>query len=134
MRGNDDTSEIDAGHIQVWLLSFLRFAVTRDEADRNAFLARAQELDRGGHLSTPAFSFFSRTSAELCRASLTPDDPPSRAELEAFLKRVPDVRLRRALEAALGLEPLLPTARQVRPQSRAYLWQGLVGNNPRHLD
>ena len=56
--------------IDDWLLAVLRFAVTRDEADRSAVLVLAEAMDRSG--ASPArpssFEFFRRSSIELCRA------------------------------------------------------------------
>ncbi|MEJ0079130.1 MAG: hypothetical protein WDO17_27590 [Alphaproteobacteria bacterium] len=123
---SNGADKLEAGHVQAWLLSFLRFAVTRDEADRSAFLARARELDRGGHLATPAFSFFCRTGDELCDALLTPDDSQSRARLDTFLKRIGDDRLRRTLKTALGFEAAQAVRREIRAHRRDYLWQGLA--------
>jgi len=117
--------------VRAWLFSFLRFAVTREEADCNAFLARARELDRGGHVATPAFSFFVRTSEELRDALQNPDNAPSRARLETFLKRIDDERLRRTLEAASCLEAPRAGKREIRAHGRDYLWQGLAVSSSR---
>jgi hypothetical protein len=129
--GGERTDNFCAGHVQAWLLSFLCFAVTRNQADRNAFLAHARELDRGGHLATPAFSFFCRTSEALCDALLTPDDPQSRARLDTLLKRIGDDRLRRTLETALAFEAAPAIRREIRAHSRDYLWQGLAVSSTR---
>lgn len=129
--GDESTNPVHAEQLRAWLLSSLHFAITRAEHDRHAFLARARELDRGGHLETPAFSFFSRTSAGLCHAVLA-DDAQSRAMLKTFLTKIGDCRLRRALEAALDYEPP-PDRKPVRPQSRDHLWRGLAATSARRV-
>jgi hypothetical protein len=123
MSGTGIDDEILSRQIGDWLLIFLRFVVTRDEADREAFLARAREMDRGGHLCTPPFAFFTRTSTELCDAILTKDDPQSRANLLRHLKRISDGTLRRTITAAIGPEP---DSARAEPHNRSYLWKGLA--------
>jgi hypothetical protein len=58
--------------LRAWQLAILRFAVTLVNADRLTVLAIASEIDRPGPRQdgTPGFSFFRRTSAELCAAIL----------------------------------------------------------------
>ena len=64
--------EWEARTLRSWHLAILRFALTRDNADRVAVLAIANEIDR---LHTPRdervdFDFFRRTSTELCETIL----------------------------------------------------------------
>jgi len=121
---NAGINDIHAAQIRAWHLCFLRFAVTRDATDRDAFLARARDIDRGGHFEASAFTFFSRTSIELCKALLTSGDPQSRARLGNYLKGIMDDRLRRTLATAIEVEQ-----RSAKPESqvrnRDYLWRGL---------
>jgi hypothetical protein len=123
--GNQSTDEICTSHVNAWLLSCLRFAVTRDDADRAAFLTRARELDRGGNLGNIGFSFFSRVSNELCDAILAPNSPQARNRLRTFLNSINDARLRRTLEAAVGLEEPRAKSASSAP-NRSYLWRGLA--------
>src|SRR5262245_23843464 len=112
--------------VRAWLLALLRYAVTRENADRDAFLASAAELDRcGSRLEQPAFDFFTRSSAELCAALDAPGEPGSHAVLQRLIRRVDDARLRRALEAAIALEPA-PPLRIASRDSRGDLWKGLA--------
>jgi hypothetical protein len=55
--------------IRNWLLAILRFSLTLDSQDSADVLAMADEIDRLGFTSLkPEFSFFLRTSMELCDA------------------------------------------------------------------
>jgi hypothetical protein len=112
-----------ASQISNWLLALLRFAVSLQESDKIAFLATARLLDGGKpQFDAPTFSFFSRTSAELCAAIVSRDDPGSHAILRSYLGRIEDPHLRRVLEAAIGLQ-----SDQLRrtPSGRDNLWTGL---------
>jgi hypothetical protein len=66
--------------VQNWLLLLLRFAITREAADRWAALAAADELDAAGTKRPAAPSFFHRTTKEVCEAVLAPGEkrPPRR--------------------------------------------------------
>jgi hypothetical protein len=92
----------DAEMLRAWQLALLRFAVTLDNADRLAVIAVANEIDRLGlqHAGKPDFSFFRRTSAELCAAILRPHEPTSTV-LRQYLACIEDDRLRRAFAAAI---------------------------------
>ena len=69
------------GKIREWLLLLLRFAITREVADRSAVQTLASELDCVG-LSSSAPSFFRRTSQEVCAAVLTANRPDRRRPLK----------------------------------------------------
>ena len=117
--------------LRAWQLALLRFAITRDHADRLALLAIAAELDAPG--SRPpvrrAFKFFHRVSTELCHAILNPRHPDSDAVLQRHLKRSDGERLKRALAAALAID--IPRARpptttpRITPRLDLDLWRGL---------
>jgi fido (protein-threonine AMPylation protein) len=88
--------------IREWLLLLLRFAITRESADRSAALAAADELDASGGSWRPAAPrFFARTSTEVCDAMMVADDAAGRAVLKKHLARIDDARLRRAFRAAI---------------------------------
>src|SRR5258708_9950368 len=76
MSSNVSGAEWRAKTLRAWQLAILRFAVTLDNADRLAVMAIAGEIDRLGppHDSKPDFSFFRRTSAELCAGIQTPNE------------------------------------------------------------
>jgi hypothetical protein len=91
--------------IRNWLLLLLRFAVTRESADRMAALAAADELDvfeAEGRTAAP--SFFNRTSRQVCEAILAPGDQHSQEVLRRHAGRIDDPRLRRAFQAAVDLQ------------------------------
>ena len=109
-----------ANKVREWLLAILRFAVTLDQADRAAVLATATEMDR-----SIDFSFFLRTSTELCDAIVHKDDPKRAAALHRHLKRIDDQRLRRTFEAAVELHAA-PVPAKAPPRPRRGLWDGLA--------
>ena len=74
-------------------------------------------------LSPDEPSFFRRTSSEVCNAITTPDDPKRNAILAKHLARIDDLRLRRAFQAAIGLEHRPPQAAS--ESKRQELWAGL---------
>jgi hypothetical protein len=97
--------------VRDWLLLLLSFAVTREPADLAAALAVADELDSlGVRRKRRAPSFFLRTSNEVCEAILAAGDGhdvtdgDDNAVLRRHVARIEDPRLRRAFEAAVGLQ------------------------------
>jgi hypothetical protein len=54
--------------IDDWLLVLLRFAITRDTADRTAGVEFARLLDAGETGAMRSATFFARTTVELCQA------------------------------------------------------------------
>ena len=127
MDGNGAT-EPQGKLLHAWQLAVLRFAVTLDDGDRLHALALAGEVDRMDGRSEGCFRFFRRTSAELCHA-ICADDAQADAVVLRFLAQVEDVRLKRALAAAIakgGTKPTLVAGqikRQIKP--RDDLWKGL---------
>jgi len=113
--------------IQEWLLLLLRFAVTREPADRSAVLALADELDSVGICWRPAApSFFRRTSQEVCTAIDAAGSAQSEAILRRHVGRIEDARLRRAFAVVVGLK-LVPRQVARKPKSkRGDLWRGLA--------
>jgi len=113
-----------AARIREWLLLLLRFAITHDATDELAAFAVADEIDAIGLRWRPtAPSFFRRTSAELCKAIITRDDPRRTAILKSHIARIDDVRLRRAFQAAVVHEQSSPPSPC--ETKRRNLWAGL---------
>lgn len=105
MSSNIPGMEWYAKTLRAWQLSILRFAVTLDNADRLAVMAIANEIDRldsRSAVAKPDFSFFRRTSAELCAAILEPSELASKI-LRRHLAQIDDDRLRRAFAATLQI-------------------------------
>jgi hypothetical protein len=95
-----------ARKIRDWLLAILCFAVTLEQADKATVLAIADEMDRSGfRVDNTAFAFFARTSTALCRAIADQDDPQRNVILRRHINRIDDSRIRRALAAAIDLQP-----------------------------
>jgi hypothetical protein len=118
--------ERHAGLLRAWHLAVLRFALTRDNADRLGVLAIANEIDRLGHQHQvePPFSFFRRTSTELCAAMLrqqTGDDDI----ISRYLAQIEDAHLHRALSAALENPQHKPEPAKKRIKPNHDLWRGL---------
>jgi hypothetical protein len=95
--------------VREWLLLLLRFAVTRKPSDQSAVLAAADELDNVALRWRPtAPRFFVRTSHEVCHAILAIGDIVEGLDESAVLRnhvaRIDDPRLRRAFQAAVGLQ------------------------------
>jgi hypothetical protein len=108
-----------------WQFAILRFAVTRDDADKFCVMELAGDLDSLCSRKAEArdFHFFRRTSGSVCAAILLPSDF-SLGTLREYLKRVDDVRLRRATAAVLKSDRKAPSAKE-RPKQNGNLWKGL---------
>jgi hypothetical protein len=105
--------------LHAWKLALLRFAVTRDEADRLNVAALAAELDRlGGRRSVDdTFHFFRRTSSRLCAA--IGGQPQNAADiLDRFCKQIEEPRLRLAFAAAVGITYSDPAPSRARRPKR----------------
>jgi len=91
--------------VRDWLLAILRFAVTLEQTDRVTVLVMAKEMDRSGsRVDQTPFAFFVRTSTEFCNAIAYKGDPNRVGALRDHLRRIGDLRLRRALEAAIEFD------------------------------
>ncbi|MFB9266380.1 hypothetical protein ACFFWD_25030 [Bradyrhizobium erythrophlei] len=118
-----DSAEWHHRMLRAWQLALLRFAVTRDNADRLNVMAIASEIDRGGrHDEQRHFSFFRKTSTDLCAAILG-RSAPNDGKLRQFLADIDDARLKRALVSALDVDSAA-TAGIRKP--RDGLWRGLA--------
>jgi hypothetical protein len=119
-------AEWRAKTLRAWQLAILRFAVTLDNADRLAVIAIAGEIDRLGpqHESKPDFSFFRRTSAELCAAILTPNELTPTV-LRQYLARIDDDRLKHVFAATIEADqPKLSSISKPFKRDNG-LWKGL---------
>jgi hypothetical protein len=112
--------------LRAWHLAILRFVVTLDNADRLNVLAIANDIDGLGRQcqDKPDFGFFRKMSSELCGAILEPSEISS-AILRQYLARIDDIRLKRALMAALEIELHEPASVKKRSKPDADLWRGL---------
>jgi hypothetical protein len=118
--------------LRAWQLAILRFAVTLDNADRLAVMAIASEIDRLGqqHDGKLDFSFFRRTSAELCTAMLRPNELTPTL-LRQYLARIDDDRIKRVFAATIEAEQLDEADQSKKPSIRKPskrdngLWEGL---------
>lgn len=120
--------------LRAWQLAILRFAVTLDDADRSAVMSIASEIDRLGprHGGRSDFSFFRKTSAELCSAILRPSESTS-ALLRQYLARIEDDRLKQIFAAAVeaGHPKEAPVRRPFKREKS--LWRGLSSRRARSL-
>jgi hypothetical protein len=112
--------------LRAWHLAMLRFALTRENADRLAVFAIANEIDRLGkppHGSS-GFSFFREASTRLCTAALRRQQDDV-AVLEGYLAQIDDRRLSRTLAEALEMPKPKPNAARKRRRAGRDLWSGL---------
>jgi hypothetical protein len=108
--------------VRDWLLAILRFALTLDNADRAAVIAKAADMDRLGSGCGPSkFTYFVRTSVEFCNCIVDEGNFEKAATLRHHLWNIDDERTQRALEAALTR--VKPSPR--RHRCRENLWKGL---------
>src|SRR5262249_24550339 len=110
-----------------WLLLLLRFAITRELADRSAALAAADELDALGLRWRPGDpSFFLRTSREVCGAILSAPVGTNNTVLRNHIARIDDPRLKRAFRVVVGpAETSLRAPPGTKASLRHDLWKGL---------
>jgi hypothetical protein len=123
-----DGSSHDWRHrkLQEWLLLLLRFAVTREPADRSATLAMADELDSLGMRWRPGGPrFFLQTSIEVCEAVVASNDVRTNPVLRRHLARIDDPRLRRAFHAAVACRPRRVQQTSAPARRNGDLWKGL---------
>jgi hypothetical protein len=112
--------------VRAWHLAILRFALTRDHADRLGVFAIANGIDKLGGCCAEAsrFKFFRRMSVGLC-ASILQRNAAADRMLQQYLVRIEDARLRRALAAAIEIDPSEMAAARRRRRLEANLWSGL---------
>jgi hypothetical protein len=120
--------------LRAWQLAILRFAVTLDDADRSAVMAIAGEIDRLGprHGGKTDFSYFRRTSAELCAAILRPNELAP-ALLRQYLARIDDDRLRQVFAAAVEASQLKEASVRKPFKPDESLWRGLSSRRTQSL-
>jgi hypothetical protein len=128
MVGHLDWMEGQQHRVSGWLILVLCYAITRAPADRMALTAHAAELDASGG-PDQAFSYFARTSSEICGAIDTSVDEHSKSVLAGHAARIEEPRLRAAFCACLGI-PDERTLRRDRLQATRRddrdLWKGLA--------
>jgi hypothetical protein len=131
MSSNVSDMERHAMTLRAWQLAILRFAVTLDNADRLAVLMIAAELDGPGPKrdSASKFSFFRKTSTELCAAILRPNELTSPV-LRQYLARIDDDRLRRTFAAAVETHQPKAASKPVKHDNG--LWKGLASRSGYH--
>ena len=112
--------------VQDWLFAILRFAVTLRRHDRTAALSLGAALDLSGSPAASRFSFFERTSADVCKAIAEPGTPGSETVLRRHIARIDDARLARAFAAAVGLDRGGDRRVEWQKSARADLWRGLA--------
>jgi hypothetical protein len=119
-------SEWQSRKVKNWLLTILRFAVTRDEADLVCVLEIAREIDRlGSGTGEASFSFFVRTSADICNTIVDDQDSKRQTTLRRYFNRIDDYRLRAALEAATECHSAIRPTPKATKRNREDLWRGL---------
>jgi hypothetical protein len=120
------TVELHVRLLRAWHLAILRFALTRENADRLGVLAIANEIDRLGRPqdADEGFSFFRRTSAELSAAILRRRQGDE-VILREYLAGIDDARLLRALAAALEMPQPEPALARKDRGPHQDLWRGL---------
>jgi len=120
------SQEWHARLVRAWHLAILRFAVTRENADWLGVFAIANGIDRlGSHRDdSPHFGFFRKTSTELCRSILGRSEAADLA-LRQYLARIDEGPLKRALAAALEIDPRDTIAVRRRRKPDNNLWRGL---------
>jgi hypothetical protein len=121
-----DAAVIEESHrIREWLLGILRFTITLERCDRAAVMSLAAEMDRLGASKTQSgFTYFTRTSTNLCDCIVAKRGFTNLAKLWPHLEKINDNRLRYALEGALFEKARGPT--RSRKPDREYLWKGLA--------
>jgi hypothetical protein len=124
--GPQDSVKWHRRMLRAWQLALLRFAVTLDNVDRLSVMAIAHEMDRGGraHEVRTEFSFFRKTSADLCTSILRQNDRAD-ALLRQYLARTEDVRLRRAFASAVEIDQAHARKRKNDSNDSDGLWRGL---------
>ncbi|NLS72315.1 hypothetical protein E3H11_26140 [Bradyrhizobium brasilense] len=120
----ENATEPESKLLRAWQLAVLRFAVTLDDDDRMHALGVAGEVDRLGGAADDAFHFFRRTTAELC-AAISGQGADQDAVIRRFLAQIDNVRLKRAVEAAIARDRTPPKLVASRVKPGADLWRGL---------
>jgi len=113
--------------VRDWLLAILRFAVTLEKQDRATVFGLARQLDRSElNASRVVFAFFTRTSFEFCEAISERNKADRATILRRQLSRIPDPRLKRAIEAAIDFAPEALRKPVPKEYRQSNLWEGLA--------
>lgn len=116
--------------LQNWLLLILKFAITREDADRAAILDQATALDSlDQNQPERSFCYFVQTSRALCDAVQQNETQASRLRLLQHAARIDNPRLKQAFLGAIGLNEQSrhkrSSARQQNKLRSDHLWRGL---------
>lgn len=131
MTGDPTQDEFLSRKVTDWLFLLLRFAITRDEGDRTAVYALAQQMDSlGVRFGFADQGFFQRTSADVCKAIAEPGNPRSFALLRTHAQRIEHPRLRNCFRSAVDLAEIarVPNNHSRKRAVPANLWDGLRGS------
>ncbi|WP_157449953.1 hypothetical protein [Bradyrhizobium sp. ARR65] len=122
-----DPTEWHSRTLRSWHLAILRFALTRDNADRLGVLAIANAIDRLGSPQDDRSDFdFRRTYTELCEAIQDSNEVGAETLLHQYLARVDDSLLKRALTAVLKIgQPERISTKRSRAYSAPWRTRGL---------
>jgi hypothetical protein len=112
--------------LQGWQLRVLCFVITRDPEDRSEALSCALELDTLGRGRSAAFSFFVRTTREVCDAVLASGHQRTDAILRRYASRIDDPQLRRAFRSAAGLPEIGRGRKCEVPKPASFIGSGAV--------
>ncbi len=121
---HEDATEPERKLLRGWQLAVLRFAVTLNDDDRMHALGAAGEVDRLGGAAGDGFHFFRRTTADLC-AAISGQGADQDAIVRRFLAQIDNVRLKRAVEAAIANDRMPPKLVANRLKRGTDLWRGL---------
>jgi hypothetical protein len=117
----------DERRLEEWQFLLLRFAITRDSIDRAAAESAARTLDATALEHAASFSYFQRTTRDVCSVMTDPGAQRSKLMLQTFVSRIDDKRLKAAFSACLELTDI--PVRSARPRAdwrdRQDLWRGL---------
>jgi hypothetical protein len=107
--GLQGSAEGDGRTLRAWQLALLRYAVTLDHTDRMNVMAIAKEIDRGRRepIQRANFTFFRKTSADLCAAILRQNESADTV-LQQYLAQIEDARLKPAFAGAIEMDDQAP--------------------------
>jgi hypothetical protein len=74
--------------LEEWQFLLLRFAITRDTIDRATAESAARQLDAVALAHTASFTYFLRTTTDVCSAIADPRAQHGKLILQAFVSRV----------------------------------------------
>ena len=121
-----DALERPERKLQEWQLRVLCFVISRDPEDRSEALSCALELDTFGRGPSAAFSFFVRTTREVCDAVLASGHPRTDSILRRYASRIDDPQLQRTFRSAAGLPKIGRERKWEVPKPASFIGSGAV--------